>query len=154
MERLPALWFDVHGSAAVPAVGERAGFLDDGPLVDVERLVQAFRRGVRDLVPIWEAVLTPDTLGDVLSLEPADAERFRFPDDVWARVVYDAAVGHHYSVIHRDHLLRALVPLYLGRTAAFILATRGRETSGDGTLLERVAMAFESQKAYLRDRWR
>jgi len=154
MERLPALWFDAHGSVAVPAVGESSGFLDDGPLVDVGRLVEAFQRGVRDLVPIWESVLAPETLGDVLSLESDDVGRFRFPDEVWARIVYDAALGHHYSVIHRDHLLRALVPLYLGRTAAFILATRDRDAAGDHAVLERVGTAFENEKPYLRDRWR
>jgi glucosylglycerate synthase len=154
MERLPALWFDVHGSAPVPAVGEPPALLDDGPVVDVGRLLEAFQRGVRDLVPIWESVLAPETLGDVLSLQTGDVGSFRFPDDVWARVVYDAALGHHYSVIHREHLLRALVPLYLGRTAAFILATRGRDTKADPTVLERVGAAFERQKPYLRDRWR
>jgi glucosylglycerate synthase len=138
----------------MPTVGEPPGVLDDGPVVDVDRLVDAFQRGVRDLLPIWESVLAPETLGDVLSLEAGDRGTFRFPDDVWARVVYDAALGHHYSVIHREHLLRALVPLYLGRTAAFILATRGRDAAGDGAILERVGTAFERQKPYLRDRWR
>jgi len=154
MERAPSLWLDVQGSAPVPAVGEPPGFLDDGPVVDVGRLVEAFQRGVRDLVPIWESVLAPDTLGDVLSLETGDVGSFRFPDDVWTRVVYDAALGHHYAVIHREHLLRAMVPLYLGRTAAFILATRGRDATGDLALLERVGATFERQKPYLRDRWR
>ncbi|MGH7332460.1 MAG: glycosyltransferase [Candidatus Rokuibacteriota bacterium] len=154
MERLPTLWFDVHGSAPLPAVGEPPGVLDDGPLVDVARLVEAFQRGVRDLVPIWESVLAPETLGDVLSLQTDDVGSFRFPDDLWARVVYDAALGHRYSVIHREHLLRALVPLYLGRTAAFMLATRGRDATEDHGVLERVATAFERQKPYLTDRWR
>ena len=52
---------------------------------------------------------------------PAD---FVFPDALWARVVYDFALGHHYGVVHRDHLLRSLVPLYLGRTAAYVAATQ------------------------------
>jgi len=65
----------------------------------------------------------------VLSLEADDPERFRFPDDLWARVVYDFALGHHWSVVYRDHLLRSLVPLYLGRTAAFVLATRRRDAA-------------------------
>ncbi len=79
---------------------------------------------LRDLTPIWEHILAPDTLGDVLALESQTADAFRFPDDLWARVVYDFALGHHYGVVHREHLLRSLVPLYLGRTAAFVVATR------------------------------
>src|SRR5439155_282628 len=77
-----------------------------------------------DLAGIWEHILAPETLGDILSLDVGDAGRFRFPDELWARAVYDFALGHHYSVVHRDHLLRSLVPLYLGRTAAFVATTR------------------------------
>ena len=82
--------------------------------------MDAFRLGARDLGSIWELILAPDTLGEVLALESDDPERFRFPDDLWARVVYDLALGHHYAVVHRDHLLRSLAPLYLARTAAFV----------------------------------
>jgi hypothetical protein len=122
--------------------------------VDVERLVGAFRRGVRDLVQIWELILAPETLGDVLSLDVRDATAYRFPDPLWARVVYDFALGHHYGVVHREHLLRSLVPLYLGRTAALVNATRAVSGAGSEAALELVGAAFESQKPYLVERWR
>src|SRR5207302_711690 len=83
-----------------------------------------FRLGVRDLGGIWELILAPDTLGEVLVLETAPASAVRFPDDLWARIVYEFALGHHYAVVYREHLLRSLVPLYLGRTAAYVEATR------------------------------
>src|SRR5439155_4382992 len=126
MDRHDDLWREVHGSEPLPAVGEALLPSTEPRLVDVDRMLSAFALGLRDLTPVWEHVLAPDTLGDVLSLETADAASFRFPDDLWARVVYDAALGHHYAVIHREHLLRSLVPLYLGRTAAFVLAVRDR----------------------------
>jgi hypothetical protein len=116
-------------------------------------MLSGFALGLRDLTPVWEHVLAPDTLGDVLSLETADAASFRFPDDLWARVVYDFALGHHYSVIHREHLLRSLVPLYLGRTAAFVVAIRDRSAAASEAAAESVARAFESQKPYLVERW-
>jgi hypothetical protein len=154
MEREPALWLDVQGSA--PAVdGEPVPPpLDGGPAVDVSRLLEAFQRGVQDLMPIWESVMAPETLGDVLSMDAGDPRAFRFPDDLWARVIYDAALGYHYGVIHREHLLRALVPVYLGRTAAFILSTRARSDADDPAFLDGVGAAFEAEKPYLRDRWR
>ena len=105
-------------------------------------------------MPIWESVLAPETLGDVVGLAARDPGSFRFPDEVWARAIYDAALGYHYGVMHREHLLRALVPLYLGRTAAFILATRAADPAGDDAVLEAVGAAFEAEKPYLRDRWR
>ena len=116
-------------------------------------MLSAFALGLRDLTPVWEHVLAPDTLGEVLSLETADAASFRFPDDLWARVVYDFALGHHYTVIHREHLLRSLVPLYLGRTAAYVLTTGDRGAAASEAAVEAVARAFERQKPYLVERW-
>lgn len=154
MEHEPALWLEVQGSAPALSAGNVPPPLDGGPAVDVGRLLEAFQRGVRDLMPIWESVLAPETLGEVLGLDAGSPGSFGFPDELWARVIYDAALGYHYGVIHREHLLRALVPLYLGRTAAFILAARARGEAGDGAALDAVGAAFEAEKPYLRDRWR
>jgi glycosyltransferase involved in cell wall biosynthesis len=154
MDRHQDLWREVHGSEPVPAVGDAVLPGTDAVTVDVERLLTGFRLGLRDLVPIWEHILAADTLGDVLSLDPESADRFRFPDELWARVVYDFALGHHYAVVHREHLLRSLVPLYLGRTAAFVATTRGRSAEGTEAMIDAVGVAFEQQKPYLTERWR
>lgn len=154
MDRHEDLWREARGSEPLPAVGEPVPLATDPVAVDVERMIGAFRQGLRDLVPIWEHVLAPETLDAVLELDPPDLIRFRFPDDLWARVVYDFALGHHYGVVHRDHLLRALVPLYLGRTAAFVLASERRDAAATEALLEAVATAFERGKTYLVERWR
>jgi hypothetical protein len=153
MDRHDDLWREVRGSEALPAVGEALLPGIEPREVDVDRMVSAFRLGLRDLTPVWEHVLAPDTLGDVLSLETDDLRGFRFPDDLWARVVYDFALGHHYTVIHREHLLRSLVPLYLGRTAAYVLATRDRSAAASEAAADSVARAFERQKPYLVERW-
>jgi len=48
----------------------------------------------------WSLITTKSsTTALMLSLETADAASFRFPDDLWARVVWDFALGHHYTVI-------------------------------------------------------
>jgi len=65
-----------------------------------------------------------------------------------------AALGHHYAVVHRDHLLRSLVPLYLGRTAAYVQATRTASAEATEQMLEDTALAFERQKPYLVEHWR
>ncbi len=154
MDRHHDLWIDVRGSEPPGSVGEPAPLGTEPGTVDVERMVGAFRLGLRDLGSIWEQILAPETLADVLDLEGGEPARFHFPDDVWARVVYDAALAHHYGVVHRDHLLRSLVPLYLGRTAAFVIATRDRDAAATEAALDAVGRAFERQKPYLVERWR
>ncbi len=152
MERHGDLWMEVRGSEPIPAVGEPVPPGVEPMTIDVERMQDAFRQGARDLTSIWELILAPDTLADVLAL---DGEApLRFPDDLWARVVYDFALGHHYAVVHRDHLLRSLTPLYLGRTAAFVLATRAAGAAATQARLDAVAAAFERQKPYLVEHWR
>jgi hypothetical protein len=154
MDRHQDLWLEVRGSEPVPTLGE-PGLPSAEPMaVDVERMIAAFRHGLSDLGSIWEHILSPDTLEDVLALDVPAGARFGFADDLWARVVYDFALGHHYGVVHRDHLLRSLVPLYLGRTAAFVVATQGRDAAATEALLDAVGAAFERQKPYLVERWR
>jgi len=152
MERHSDLWLEVRGSEPIPAVGEPIPPGVDPMTVDVELMQEAFRQGARDLTSIWELILAPDTLAEVLALDGEGP--LRFPDDLWARVVYDFALGHHYSVVHRDHLLRSLTPLYLGRTAAFVLATRPADVAATQAQLDGVAAAFERQKDYLVEHWR
>jgi glucosylglycerate synthase len=154
MDEYEDLWLQVANWLPVPAEGPAVLPSDEPVQIDVDRMVGAFSRGLRDLGTIWEHVLAPETLGDVLSLETDDLQRFRFPDDLWARVVYDFALGHHWSVVYRDHLLRSLVPLYLGRTAALVLATRRQDAAAVESALDAVADAFEREKSYLVDRWR
>jgi hypothetical protein len=154
MNRHEDLWLETRGSEPVPGYGDVPPPLTDPIEVDVDRMIEALRLGLRDLTTIWEHIMTPETLGDVLALDVSEAARFRFPDDLWARVVYDFALGHHYGVVHREHLLRSLVPLYLGRTAAFIIATRERNAAATEAHVEAVGAAFERQKPYLVERWR
>jgi glucosylglycerate synthase len=153
MDRHVELWQEVRGSQALPTAGAAVAAGTERRDLDLARLVAAFHLGVKDLLPVWEHILAPDTLGDVLGLGGSDEEGFRFPDDLWARVVYDFAVGHHLAVLHRDHLLRSLVPLYLGRTAAYIQETMGRDARATEGALESVGSAFEHEKPYLVDHW-
>jgi hypothetical protein len=70
---------------------------------------------------------------------------------VWARTVFEFAASFHRSVISRDHIVQALVPLYRGRTLSFLLENR----DGDDieTSVESVCGEFERLKPYLLEIW-
>src|SRR5437762_2406615 len=148
------LWRGVAGSEPVSAVGDHARPSAPPATVGVDRMLGAFRRGLRALIELWELVLAPEALDGVLDLDARDVGAYRFPDRLWARVVFDFALGHRYGVVHREHLLRSLVPLYLGRTAAFVAATQASDGAETEAVLERVGAAFEAEKLYLTERWR
>jgi hypothetical protein len=153
MERHAAEWQDVRGSVAVPQRGKAAATPPVGGEVQPDRMVRAFHLGLKDLLPLWEQVLVDETLSQLYPLGLQEPDDFRFPPTLWARVISDFAVAHHERRLPRDHLLRALTPLYLGRVAAFVLETQAGVSSG-AAALERVCLAFEAEKAALSARWR
>lgn len=154
MEEYLAVWEGRKGSTAVPLFGPPPEVNAEPVTVNVARMVKGFRQGLRDLLPLWELILSVDTLPQILPLGILDVEDFRFPDDVWVQVVYDFALAYHDKVVHREHLLKALTPLYLGRTASFILEAKDSDAEGAERLIERLCREYEVRKPYLVERWR
>jgi len=154
LERTADIWTEVRGSEPVPAFGAELPLGVEPLELNVNRMVRGFKLGLKDLLPLWEQVLSPETLAEVLALGPAPDEALRFPHDLWASVVYDFALGYHFRILHREHLLRSLVPFYLGRTGAFVRETSAGGARGTEGWIERGCVAFERQKRYLVERWR
>ena len=154
MEEYHPVWEDRKGSRPVPLFGPSCEISVESVNVNAARMVKAFQQGLRDLLPLWEIILSSETTAQVLPLGILDAEEFRFPIDVWVQVVYDFALAYHDRVVHREHLLKALTPLYLGRTASFVMETRDSDPEGVERIIEKLCLEFESQKHYLVERWR
>jgi glucosylglycerate synthase len=77
----------------------------------------------------------------------------RVPDELWVQVVYDAATAYRKRMMPRDHLLKALTPLYLGRTASFAYVTQGLTSTEAEQKIEALCQTFERMKPYLVERW-
>jgi hypothetical protein len=154
MERNAVSWQRTRGSQPVARFGEPTPISPETGAVDVQRMVESFQLGARNLQDIWSLVLPPASLLELRKLAPLAPEKFRMPDELWVRIVYDFAMGHRLRTISRDHLLRAMTPLYLGWVASYALEL---ETVGGATVeqrLERLALAYEAAKPYLMSRWR
>lgn len=117
-------------------------------------MVRAFRLGLKDLLPVWEQVMPEETLARLYPLGLLAADEFQFPPPIWARVVSDFALAYHERRLPREHLLRALTPLYLGRVASFLLEAQGTQRTRLPNVLEAIGQAFEAEKEFLRARWR
>lgn len=153
IERNAAIWQRVRGLRSVTAFGD----VEDAPIetepVDSTRMIESFQLGIRDLREIYGLVLPPSTLLELTKLARAAPDQFRMPDAVWARIIYDFAASYRQRTINRDHLLRALTPLYLGWVASYALELQANSNSGP-TLSARLAPAFEAAKPYFVSRWR
>ncbi|HJW20897.1 MAG TPA: hypothetical protein VJ506_00555 [Candidatus Limnocylindrales bacterium] len=175
-------WRPVRGSHDVPAYGfERVA--DPPPLeINVLRLLSEFHAGSLTMTERWRAMLAPATAEavEVLAAEAgsvatearhrleldvpgvstpttalmADAAAgFAFPDELWARVVYDLVIAARDDEARLDAFVAALVPVYFGRVASFVIENRDLTTDRAEERVERQAREFERLKPYLVERW-
>ncbi len=72
----------------------------------------------------------------------------------WKERYYEYALAHHQRKMPLGHLLRSLTPLYLAKTASFVLETRTMSPEETGQEIEGLAEAFEAGKEYLKRNWR
>lgn len=154
MEEHQAIWPMLEGSQPVKLFGFQYAVGVEPVQVNVARMVGTFRQGAADLEPIWRQMLASDTIEELLPLKDRAEQDFRMSDDLWARLSYDVASAHHRGVMPREHLLKAFLPLYLGRTASFVLETQGLTSAEAEVRTEGLCQAFEKRKPYLVERWK
>jgi len=177
VEQAPA-WLEVRGSHDTPIYGfER--LVEPPPLrIDPVRLLRDFAADAETFRTTWTEMLSPATLETARELaaeagraaeglarrgdawaEGAPGARgahgadFHFPDSTWAHVVYDALLATRAGTVPRERLAAALVPLYYGRVASFVLETRTADAEQAEERIEHQAREFELAKPYLVERW-
>ncbi len=176
-------WLPIHGSHDVPAYGFERIIEPPPLEVNTLRLLSEFHAGSLTLADTWRSMLAPATAATVLELAAeagtlADAARtklgiggdvastaattlemaeaassFHFPDDTWARVVYDLVVAARDPKPSLETLVAALVPIYFGRVGSFVIENRHVPTDAAEERVERQAREFELLKPYLVERW-
>ena len=181
--RYPDKWLGITGSHDVPAYGFERIIDPPPLEVNTLRLLSEFHAGSLSLADTWRSMLAPATAdavmglaaeagqladlartrlglgGDVASttastLEMADAvAAFDFPDDTWARVIYDLVVTARDPKPSLEALIASLVPIYFGRVGGFVIENRSIPTDQAEERVERQARAFERLKPYLVERW-
>jgi hypothetical protein len=153
METHAGRWHAVGGAEEVPLFGFPHGVGLEPVNVNVGRMLNVFRQGVRDLGEIWSAVLEAETGAAIAALPSGDEERFRLPDELWTRIVYSFALAWRRRTLNREQLLRSLVPLYLGRTASFVLENTAAGAEDVEQAIRRLSDEFVRQKPWLVERW-
>jgi hypothetical protein len=153
MEQHRPVWMNIEGSRPVRLYGFQYDVGVEPVHVNMRGMIARFRQGLTDLDVIWRRVLTQNTFDRLLRLRKMTDRCFRMQDDLWARIVYDAAVAYAQRVMSREQILKSLVPLYLGRTASFVSETQGLTSAETETRIEMLCEAFETQKPYLTQRW-
>jgi hypothetical protein len=153
MEEYRPVWDKTEGSRAADVFGQPTEARLDPAPVDVEGMVETFRRGCEDFEEIWTPALDPDTLAGIRALAVQPQGTFHMPDGLWARVLIDLACSHHRGAVGRRHLLRSLAPLYLARLASFVHESRDMVSWEVEQRIEDLCLELERNKPLLVARW-
>jgi len=153
METYSGIWKQVNKSEPIPAFGFRYAVGLEPVSVNIDRMLERFRLGVKELSDIWKKFL-PENITDFLSsAETLPKEEFHFPDELWVEIIYNFALAAHKKVINKEHLLKSLTPLYIGRTASFVMETWNSSADEVEGKIENICTSFEKKKDLILYNW-
>ena len=156
METYENVWRSVFGSLPAPLFGFPFEVGLEPVPINVGRMLAAFQQGVRDLAPVYEEFIAPESLrqlqkcAEQISQEGA---KFALPEDVWVSVIFDFGLAYHRRTIDREHLVKSLTPLYLGWVASFAMQTEQESALQVEDRIERLCLTYEQLKPYLTTQW-
>jgi glucosylglycerate synthase len=148
-----SLWSTIIDSQSVPILGTPSEVTLEPVRVNRKQLREMFSTGVAQLEPIFRSILSASTLSELQRIATLDVSDFHYPADVWAKTVFEFAASYHKSVISRDHIVQALVPLYRGRALTFLLENRDGSGEDIEKNVESLCGEFERLKPYLLEVW-
>ncbi|MFZ5530072.1 MAG: glycosyl transferase family 2, partial [Pseudomonadota bacterium] len=154
MENYAGVWMPIRGSEPVPAFGFEYTVGLEHVNVNTTRMLRIFREGLRNLHEVWLDILGAGDLREVERLGTQEDAAFRFPPGLWTRIVYDYALAFHFKKLPAEHLIKSLTPLYVGKTAAFVLEAGNMEQAEAEAEIEKLCMEFERKKDYLTTGWK
>lgn len=146
-------WQNIQGSESVPIEIGAPEISSETTRINPHRMYGMFQSGVHDLRDVLSSVLSAQTLTDLTALANQPKDNFRFPDELWAKTIYEFAASYHKSVISRDHIIQALAPLYRGKIYEFLTTNRQASIPEIEERVEAICVAFQRNKPYLLQLW-
>lgn len=154
METYHDMWMPIRGSEPVPAFGFEYTVGLEPVKVNTARMLNTFREGLRNLGEIWRGILGAGDFGEVERLGALADDEFHFPIGLWAQVVYDYALAFHKRTLPVEHLIKSMTPLYVGKTASFIMQAKDMGQEEADAEIEKLCLEFENRKDYLATSWK
>lgn len=153
MESYHSVWSEIRGSEPSPVFGLPKDCGVEPVKVNIDRMIQAFDQGVAELSGIWDKFLSQELLKSLRRLASLPIADFRFQDEIWVKTVFEFAAAYHNSRMDRTHLIKSMTPLYLGRTASFVMDTSSSSAAEVENQIELLCLEFENSKPYLVECW-
>ncbi|RJQ23959.1 MAG: glycosyltransferase [Nitrospiraceae bacterium] len=153
METYAHSWKNIKVSGPVPVFGFQYAVGLEPVSVNIERMLERFSLGVRELKDIWKEFLPQEIIAFLDKAGDLKKEEFNMPEEVWVEIIYSFAVAAHKKIMNREHLLKSLTPLYIGRTASFVIEAWDSGAQEVEEKIERLCRVFEEKKGVLAEKW-
>ena len=148
------VWSAISSSQPILTIDGRCEIAPEPFNVNRERLRDMFAHGVSELDPVFQYILSPQTLAELHKIAALKVDEFRYPAEIWARTVFEFAASFHQSVINRDHIIQALGPLFRGRALSFLEEISEASEEQIEKNVEGLCVEFERLKPYLLEVWK
>ncbi len=150
------LWKDTNESRPSSIYGFGLGVDEKPPSVEVstEKLYQSFQHGFKKYGNIWNQIIALPEMMELNKIKNIkEIDKFYYPSNLWARVLFSFAVAYKNNEIDRDTIVEALIPFYHSRVLTFVNHTKDLETRESEEYLENINRIFETEKYYLLEKW-
>ena len=153
METYSEVWKNLKGSEKVPTFGFQYAVGLEPVSVNLDRMIDKFRLGIKELIGLWKAFIPQDIINFLHKMEVVRKTEFNIPDEIWVEIIYSFAVAAHGKVLNKEHLLKSLTPLYLGKVASFVIETWENSAAEVEENIDRLCISFENEKSFLINNW-
>ena len=146
-------WKSITASDAIPTFGFTFEVGLEPVNVNIQRMLNTFKLGVESLKSILEKILNQDELNELIALLKYNQDEFHFSDDLWVQVVYRYALAFHRKILTGEQLMKSMIPLYMGRTASFVITNLNSSAQEVEDNIESLCQTFEKHKPFLIQDW-
>jgi glycosyltransferase involved in cell wall biosynthesis len=153
METYSEIWKNLKGSEKVPTFGFQYAVGLEPVSVNLDRMIDKFRLGIKELIGLWKAFIPQNIINFLHKMEVVRKTEFNIPDEIWVEIIYSFAVAAHGKVLNKEHLLKSLTPLYLGKVASFVIETWENSAVEVEENIDRLCISFENEKSFLINNW-
>ncbi|MCL5276340.1 MAG: hypothetical protein M1517_00930, partial [Deltaproteobacteria bacterium] len=150
MENYREKWSGTKEAEAIPLYGFVYEAVPEPINVDVERMQRHFNEELPAIDSILGMILSRPVYDSVMGLK----DKKEFPDDLWAKVVYEFAYAFHTKRLDRASILKTMVPIYLGKVAAFVYKTLYSSAQQAEDSIAGIVASFIKNKPYLEEMWK
>ncbi len=148
-------WRDVKSFHSLSTLTQFVSVVESvtAPEQDPAPLLDSLVLGWIEHRALWQTILTADNLSLLEALASLPPDRFYFPPDLWARIIFDFAVVFNKGECDPYQVVDSFYPIYQGRLAAFRQEIAGLSfVAREGTVAAQ-AVELEETRPYFKVRW-